>query len=56
MQSLSKLMRDTVGSTMVEYLVITGAVGLVLVAAAVALQSGYADGLIERSNATLGVD
>jgi Flp pilus assembly pilin Flp len=56
MLSLSKLKSDTRGATLVEYLVIAGAVGLVLVAAAVAIRDGYAQGFIDRSNITLGVD
>jgi Flp pilus assembly pilin Flp len=55
MQMLSELKRDTKGATLVEYLVIAGAVGLVLVAAAVAIRDGYAQGFIERSNITMGV-
>ena len=56
MRKLYELKRDTKGATFVEYLVIAGAVGLVLVAAAVAIRDGYAQGFIERSTITLGVE
>jgi Flp pilus assembly pilin Flp len=56
MRKFETLRDDARGATFVEYLVIAGAVGLVLVAAAVAIRDGYAQGFIERSNITLGVD
>ena len=56
MRKFETLRTDARGATLVEYLVIAGAVGLVLVAAAVAIRDGYAQGFIQRSNITLGVD
>lgn len=56
MHAARSLTRDARGATFVEYLVITGAIGLVLAAAAAALQAGYADALIQRSNSAMGVE
>jgi Flp pilus assembly pilin Flp len=56
MRNLSKLKHDARGATLVEYLLITGGIALVLAAGAAALQSGYADALINRSNSAMGVE
>ncbi len=50
------LTRDARGATLVEYLVITGAIGLALAGTAAALQAGYAEALIQRSNSAMGVE
>jgi Flp pilus assembly pilin Flp len=41
---------------LVEYLLITGVVAVVLIAGAMALQGGYADALINRSDSAMGVE
>jgi Flp pilus assembly pilin Flp len=56
MHAARSLKRDARGATLVEYLVITGAVGLVLVAAAALLRDGYAEALIQRANSAMGVE
>lgn len=55
MPSPIRAISDQRGFSFVEYLVITGAIGLVLVAAAVMLQGQYAEALIERSFRAMGV-
>jgi Flp pilus assembly pilin Flp len=56
MSRAEQLVRDARGAGFVEYLVITGAVGLILVAAAAALSAGYGEALITRSKAAMGVN
>jgi Flp pilus assembly pilin Flp len=55
MPSLFKLKHDARGVSLVEYLLVTGAVAIVLIAGAMALQAGYADALINRSDSAMGV-
>ena len=56
MTSLKKLKDDARGASLVEYLLLTGAIAIGLVLAASALQSGYADAFKSRSNSAMGVE
>jgi Flp pilus assembly pilin Flp len=55
MSSLTKLKHDARGASLVEYLLVTGAIAILLIAGAMALQGSHANGLIDRSNSAMGV-
>ena len=55
-QSGRALLRDARGGVSMEYLVIVSGIALALVAAAVALCDGYANGFVARSFTVLGVE